>query len=253
MVIAEVHDSEQIIRQITMINKKFWKDAASSWALNAQADVKVKVGSGGQISEELLENPWESMDGEFADFDQIDCEATLKSMLEGGDVIFKNAEEHKEIPKGICLDMEQFDACLEQETVTGFTECFKMLRDCGLPDVMTDSFREIVNRMEVLDDANRKFKKVYEADMSVFIENYIPETLNLSAGYIEYVNAEVDEKILVSTRDEVVEALETLLIGINEKIDEIYRFASIEVKAAAKALSANMNMDGYVDSKFKIN
>lgn len=244
---------EQIIRQIIMINKEFWKDAASSWALNVQAEINVKVGSGGEISEELLKNPWDSMDDEFADFDQIDYEATLKSMLEGGDVIFKNAEEHKEIPQEICLDMDQFDAYLEQETITGFTGGFKLLRDCGLPDVMTDSLREIVNRMEVLDDAINKFKKVYEADMSMFIENYIPETLNLSAGYIEYVNAKVDEKILVSTQNEVVEALETLLIGINEKIDEIYRFASIEVKAAAKALSANMNMNGYVDPKFKIN
>lgn len=46
---------------------------------------------------------------------------------------------------------------------------------------------------------------------------------------------------------------ETLLLAINEKINEIYKFASIEIKAKAKALDAIMNQEGYVDSTYKIN
>ena len=40
---------------------------------------------------------------------------------------------------------------------------------------------------------------------------------------------------------------------MNDKIDEIYKFASIEIKAKAKALESMMSQDGYVDPKFKIN
>lgn len=245
---------DQIIRQITMINNKFWKDAASSWVWMAKPDVHVKTGSGGQISDELLKNPWEIMEDDFVDFDEIDHEATMRSMMEGGDVILKEQQDKKPSPSvGIRLDMDQFDDYLELETIAGFSSCFRMLRDCGLPDAMTIPFGQIVERMAVLEDAANKFKKVYEADLSIFIESYMPEALNLSVGYVEYRNAKVDETILISTQNEVVEALNTLLIGINDKIDEIYKFASIELKAAAKALNANMNMDGHVDSKFKIN
>lgn len=237
-----------------MINNEFWKDAASSWAWTAKPDVNVKTGSGGQISAELLKKPWENIDDDFVDFDKIDQEATLKSMMAGGDVILK--EQQADEPSesiGIRLEMDKFDDYLEMETLAGFSSCFEMLRDCGLPEVMTNPLSEIVERMIVLEDAANKFKKVYEADLSMFIESYMPEALNLSVGYVEYINAKVDEKILISTQNEVVEALDTLLIGINDKIDEIYKFASIELKAAAKALNANMNMDGHVDSKFKIN
>ena len=38
---------------------------------------------------------------------------------------------------------------------------------------------------------------------------------------------------------------------VNEKIDEIYKFASIEIKAKAKALESLMSQDGYVDPNYK--
>lgn len=212
-----------------MINNEFWKDAAASWMWNAKPDFDVKVGSGGQISEELLKKPWESTDIDFAEIE--DCE----------------------IDAEIYFDMEKYDTYFEMETITGFLNCFVLLRNCSLPVEMTDLYQEIIKRMKVLDEATDKYKKIYEADISMFIENYIPEALSLSVGYIECVNAKICEETLISTQNEVVEALDTLLIGINDKIEEIYKFASMELKATAKALNANMNMDGYVDPKFKIN
>lgn len=237
-----------------MINNGFWKEAASSWSWSTKRDIQVKTGDvslrfDGKLNktEEVFE------EDEYLDFDKIDYEATVKSMMSGGDAILKgNVECIKDTNNGICLDLDRFDHYLEQENLDGFINCFKMLQDCGLPAVLTEKIKEIVKRMDVLKDAIKKFKKVYEADITIFIENYIPETLNLSVGYIEYINAKVDEMILVSTQTEVIEALGTLLIGINDKIDEIYKFASIELKAAAKALNANMNLDGHVDTKYKI-
>ena len=42
-------------------------------------------------------------------------------------------------------------------------------------------------------------------------------------------------------------------MAYNDKVDEIYRFASMEIKAKAKALESIMSQDGHVDSKYKIN
>ena len=52
---------------------------------------------------------------------------------------------------------------------------------------------------------------------------------------------------------EIVDAVKKLIIAVNDKIDEIYKFASIEIKAKAKALESLMSSEGYVDSGFKIN
>ena len=49
-----------------------------------------------------------------------------------------------------------------------------------------------------------------------------------------------------------MQALEKLLLAVNEKKDEVYKFASIEVKAKAKALESLMSQDGFVDSAYKI-
>ena len=63
----------------------------------------------------------------------------------------------------------------------------------------------------------------------------------------------IGEKILKETEIEVLDATSKLLTGINDKVDEIYRFASMEIKAKAKALESIMSQDGHVDSKYKIN
>lgn len=261
---------------MAMINNEFWKAAASSWSWEAKPDIKVNTGSGGRISDDLLNNPWEMDDAEeFVDFNLIDYDATARSMFEGGDVILKepaggtannrNAGSESDVKKAsaketeeetapeILLDMDMFDAYLERENLDGFINCFKMLRDCGLPEELTIQYNEIVKSIADLKTKADSFKKIYEADLSVFIENYFPEALNLSVGYIEYANAKVSTDILQSTQKEIVEALQTLLIGVSDKIEEIQRFATIELRAAAKALGATMNADGFVDPEYKMN
>ena len=46
--------------------------------------------------------------------------------------------------------------------------------------------------------------------------------------------------------------LETQINGVNEKIEEIYRYAKIEIHAQARALESMMSQEGYVDPNFKI-
>ena len=63
----------------------------------------------------------------------------------------------------------------------------------------------------------------------------------------------IREKILKETEIEVLDAVSELLLGINDKIDEIYKFASMEIKARAKALEGIMSLDGHVKPDYKIN
>lgn len=256
-----------------MINNDFWQAAASSWSWEAKPDVKVTTGSGGKISEELLKNPYEVYIGEdFIDFDMVDAEASAKSMMSGGDVVLKEetkvtgevlqpvepevpakpVEPEKPAKPKIILDNDKFYDNMELESFDGYMVCCRMLAECGLSENIASQFGEIVERLKVLKDSDIQFKKVYDANLAYFLENYIPDALNVTVSYIEYENAGVSEEILESTRNDVIDALKTLLIGINDKIDEIHKFAAMEVKAAAKALNATMEANGYVDSQFKI-
>jgi hypothetical protein len=107
--------------------------------------------------------------------------------------------------------------------------------------------------MPVLQDAIVKFESVYQSDMTQFYGYYIPEALQLTATYLEYLNVGIRDQIIQEAEKEVLDAASKLLFAVNDKIDEIYKFASIEIKAKAKALESLMSQDGYVDSNFKIN
>ena len=79
-----------------------------------------------------------------------------------------------------------------------------------------------------------KFEGVYQTDLDQFYDYYIPETLQLTSAYLEYLDAGIGEDIVNETEKEILDALKQLLIAVNDKVDEIYKFASIEIKAKAK-------------------
>ena len=142
---------------------------------------------------------------------------------------------------------------MELRTLQGYTEAAKLLLCCELPEEMDGLYQELISRMPVLQDAITKFESVYQADVEEFYEYYIPETLQLTSTYLEYLDAGIGDDIVKETEVEIVDAVKKLIIAVNDKIDEIYKFASIEIKAKAKALESLMSSDGYIDSKFKLN
>lgn len=54
------------------------------------------------------------------------------------------------------------------------------------------------------------------------------------------------------TREGVFLATRKLLQVVNEKIDEIYRFVTMDANAEAKALEDLMNQDGHVNPEYRI-
>ncbi len=151
------------------------------------------------------------------------------------------------------LDRKAFEDLLQKQQLLDYTEACRLLISCKLPENMENLFKELIARMPILQESIDKFESVYQPDMYQFYEYYIPEALRLTATYIGYLDVGIGEKILKETEIEVLDATSKLLTGINDKVDEIYRFASMEIKAKAKALESIMSQDGHVDSKYKIN
>lgn len=245
-----------------MIDRRFWEEVRDVWVVKAPPQIKdVKTSSGGDIDPSLLQDPW---DCEEISFDMVDFDHITKDILKGGDIPLKqiapqqNTAEAPAAPEIIPepekpkLDTEAFDAALEKQTIPGYMEACKLLIACELSEDIDTLLKELAERMQMLQDAIKKFEDVYQPDMMRFYEYYAPEALQVMASYLEYRSLKIDEQIVQEAAQEAINSAEKLLLCINDIIDETYRFASIEVKARSKALDSIMSMDGHVEPSFKI-
>lgn len=246
-----------------MIERQFWEAVRRVWTIQVLPKTQaVKAGSGEQIDDDLSEDPWEE---EGIPFDMVDFDGAVKAAFHGGNIplkqgaVIQRQPEPKESeptkpkePERPQLDTERFDSLLEKQSIPEYVEACKLLQECELPEDMEERYVSLIQRLSVLQEAITKFESVYQTDLSSFYEYYVPETLQLTATYLEYRNAGIGDRILGETENEVLEAADKLLRAVNDKIDEIYQFASMEIKAKAKALESLMSQDGYVDPNFKI-
>ena len=260
-----------------MIERTFWEEVRSHWILEIPPQISdLKTSSGGEIDPSLLEDPW-GQDG--IPFDMVDYDDAMEAALAGEDYqapkgrgympkaasgkgfhpVPQSASqpsaragkppEKRKKPK---LDSIEFEERMEHRTLTDYIEAGKLLLKCELPEKMEKLGQELVERMSVLQTNIRQFEKVYQPDMSQFYDCYIPDALQMAASYLEYVDAEIDEAIIKETQKEAAAAMGRLIGAVNEEIEEIYRYAKIEIHAQARALESMMNQDGYVDPDFKI-
>lgn len=212
-----------------MIKREFWETARSRWIVGtATKPEAIKTGSGGKIDPTLLIDPFEAIRNQY-----------------GQEAI------QPEPPKRPKLDADAFDENMGKHAIPGYLAAAELLMACMLPVEMNEQYEELTRRLPVLQEAIEKFKGVYDPDMEIFYEYYIPEALNLTADYLAYLDAGVGEQVIRDTETEVLDAVKKLILAVNDKIDEIYKFASIEIKAKAKALESLMSQDGYVDPEHK--
>lgn len=150
------------------------------------------------------------------------------------------------------LDKKRFRELIQKGGIPNYVAASRLLLECNLPDEIAQTFRQLVERMPILQDAVTRFDDIYHADMDQFEEYFAPEALKITAVYLDYQAVKPSEKILKETRDGVFLATRKLLQVVNEKIDEIYRFVTIDANAEAKALETLMSQDGYVDPEHRI-
>lgn len=234
-----------------MIEKQFWINVKEAWIVSAQTKItNVHADSEGTKDFSM---PDDSEDMEVS-FDDIDFDRSVESVISGGDFVLKEGQEKEQTvaPSRPALDTAAFEQKMGQRTLQGYTEAARLLLHCELPEEIKGLYEELILRLPVLQDAVTKFEGVYQTDLDQFYDYYIPETLQLTSAYLEYLDAGIGKDIVNETEKEILDALKQLLIAVNDKVDEIYKFASIEIKAKAKALESLMSQDGYVDPKFKL-
>jgi hypothetical protein len=151
------------------------------------------------------------------------------------------------------IDEDRFNALLDERNLDAYIEACGLRRNATLPEGIDNRYLERVQRLMVLKESTEKYKDYYQPDLYEFYDFYIPEALQITVSFLEYLDAGIGENILLETEQEITEALDKLMIGVNEKIDEIYKFASIEIKAKAKALDSVMGQNGYVSPEYKFN
>ncbi len=150
------------------------------------------------------------------------------------------------------IDHNRFDAYIKEGGIPNYINACILLLEAPLPEEMKEIYEELVQRMPILKETIDKFDAIYHADMDLFDTYYAPDALNITVTYLEYQAAHPSDDILSELRGEVLLAIKKLLLVVNEKIDEIYRYVVIDAKAEARALQAMMGQDGYVDPAFKI-
>ena len=150
------------------------------------------------------------------------------------------------------LDKDRFNNLITAGGIPNYVSACKMLIECELPAEIEENYNVLIERMPVLQDSIVRFDDVYHVDMDLFDEYFAPEALRVTATYLDYEAVAPSESILAATRENVLQASKKLLLVVNEKIDEIYRFVTIETNAEAKALEAIASQYGYVESDFKI-
>ncbi|WP_028243917.1 hypothetical protein [Pseudobutyrivibrio ruminis] len=152
----------------------------------------------------------------------------------------------------IDFDKSSFLDLIERKDLSNYIKACHMLVDFLEPGEICENYKILTERMPVLLESIEKHKDIYQVDIYQFEEYYAPETLRLTLKLIELEVINPSDDILSSIRENVLQATRKLIMLVNEKIDEIYKFVTIELNAEARALEAVMSQDGYVDNDLRI-
>lgn len=232
------------LHQVILPHDDAWMREAEA-ERKAISDIRGKIHRGTLFAPELalLKNP----------LYKEEAEEPTKAVSTGDDnqPVEAVEEEGAGIPDS-GLDKKRFNELIQGGRIADYTAAAKLLLDCSLPDEIAQIFRQLIDRMPILQDAVNRFDDIYHADLDQFEEYFAPEALKITAVYLDYQAVRPSEKILKETRDGVFLATRKLLQVVNEKIDEIYRFVTIDANAEAKALETLMSQDGHVDPAHRI-
>lgn len=150
------------------------------------------------------------------------------------------------------FDREKLNLLLSNRNLSDYVQACDLLHGYGLTSTLAEIFEKLIERISILENTLIKFKDNYQPDMDLFYDFYIPEALTLTANYIDYYETGIQEKTLSDIEKNVIDACNKLLLAVNSKIDEICRFAAININASAKALDNIMGQNGYVDPAYKL-
>ena len=120
----------------------------------------------------------------------------------------------------------------------------KTLYDPEMPLEMQDDIAEMIECLEKLDVALKQYPSQEESSHR-FFTYYIPETIRLIYSFYEYERAGVSEQKINPVYSKVMESIHSVGNAARQRVDEIYKLATMGTIAKADALHKIIKQDGY--------
>ena len=164
------------------------------------------------------------------------------------EILFKALQNIENITDSSEVDYVQTGITLEEmiegADLDSYIFYFEDVQHSQMDEEMQNQIGILIEKMHKLSVALEKYPDKVEGTHR-FSSYYLPETLRLIFSYQQYLNAGVSKDKIDKVYDKVMESIETVIVAVEHKIDNIYQVATMDTVAKANALQKIMGQDGY--------
>lgn len=221
------HNSERILRKE---HRGDWQFDMACYLVGNK--ITTRVGAYGQKNSILVSDTESSVLGK----NNVDV---IMDKPKAEELIVVNSLETDDAHKSKSgLDRAKFDELLQGGTISDYVDAVELLLECDLPEKLIESYQEMIKKITVLKEINQGNTTIYSIDMDSFEKNYIPDALKITAEFISYRARGFSEKMIEETKETADSAVDSVLQAVDAEINNVSRYALMEMKADAKALEA---------------
>lgn len=164
------------------------------------------------------------------------------------EILFKALQNIENLTDSSEVDYVQTGTTLEEmiegADLDSYIFYFEDVQHSQIDEEMQNQIGILIEKMHKLSAALEKYPDKVEGTHR-FSSYYLPETLRLIFSYQQYLNAGVSKDKIDKVYDKVMESIETVIVAVEHKIDNIYQVATMDTVAKANALQKIMGQDGY--------
>lgn len=156
-------------------------------------------------------------------------------------VIMKKIEEPESAP----VNMEKVSLdFFEKENMDAYIFGIESMFDEDMPQQMQDDILLMIKGLENLDKTLQMYPS-HEEQAHRFFTYYIPEVMRQIYSFNEYEKAGVSEERMNPVYDRVMKSIHKVSMAAVQRVDEIYKMATMDTMAKADALQKIIGQDGY--------
>lgn len=164
------------------------------------------------------------------------------------EILFKALQNIENITDSSEVDYVETGTTIEEmiegADLDSYIFYFEDVQHSQIDEEMQNQIGILIEKMHKLSAALEKYPDKVEGTHR-FSSYYLPETLRLIFSYQQYLNAGVSKDKIDKVYDKVMESIETVIVAVEHKIDNIYQVATMDTVAKANALQKIMGQDGY--------
>lgn len=164
------------------------------------------------------------------------------------EILFKALQNIENLTDSSEVDYVQTGTTLEEmiegADLDSYIFYFEDVQHSQIDEEMQNQIGILIEKMHKLSAALEKYPDKVEGTHR-FSSYYLPETLRLIFSYQQYLYAGVSKDKIDKVYDKVMESIETVIVAVEHKIDNIYQVATMDTVAKANALQKIMGQDGY--------